>query len=503
MAEQSNSAIPLLSRVPEAQRDRIITGMRSTVWLAGLSVPFSYGTTILFARTGPEAVGMYGLMGAYITFVSCFLYLGGDAVAMKFIPEVERSKRRSFLASYYAITCLGLIPYLIVATVWPDKLHYIFGKNTSPHLQLLILFLAPVSILFFLVISSLKGLLEIAQAQGLARMQPVGYLLFYLPFFFFGRTFAAAHYTEIVWGIYFTLIIGISLTGLRILLNHLEPSHHAKSFHFFLPKGFWKYTFSLQELSALNFFSQRLDVFLILNVGNLAVLGKYVAIITLADSIRTVNRYITDTLLPSLTNVLAEKNYAGATDVFAMHMRILLLVNAAGTFAFVFMARPLLHIYGAQYLPLANLVVVLSFLLGVAGPCRIGGILLSSVGKQQRAVWVSLGQVSLYVFLFFNLWPRWGLAGGIWAYGLSMFAQAPVLMIVAWRSVPFRLGIFKDYMMFCAVSLVSALALYFFGPFSAALGLICWVTAMALYLISGGYNYAECRKLLRCFLPVS
>ena len=161
-------------------------------------------------------------------------------------------------------------------------------------------------------------------------MQPVGYLLFYLPFFFFGRTFAAAHYTQIIWGIYFTLIIGISLTGLRILLNHLEPSHHAKSFHFFLPKGFWKYTFSLQELSALNFFSQRLDVFLILNVGNLAVLGKYVAIITLADSIRTVNRYITDTLLPSLTNVLAEKNYAGATDVFAMHMRILLLVNAAG-----------------------------------------------------------------------------------------------------------------------------------------------------------------------------
>jgi len=291
--------------------------------------------------------------------------------------------------------------------------------------------------------------------------------------------------------------------GVRILLNRLEIRNYAESFRFFLPTGFWKYTFSLQELSALNFFSQRLDVFLILNLGNLAVLGKYVAIITLADSIRTVNRYVTDTLLPSLTNVLAEKNYAGATDVFAMHMRILLLVNAAGTFAFVFMARPLLHVYGAQYLPLANLVVVLSFLLGVAGPCRIGGILLSSVGKQQKAVWVSLGQVSLYVFLFFTLWPRWGLAGGVWAYGLSMFAQAPALMIVAWRSVPFRLGIFRDYMMFFAVSLISALVLYFFGPFSVALGLICWFTAMALYLISGGYNYAECRKLLRCFLPVS
>ena len=503
MAEQSNSAIPLLARVPEAQRDRIITGMRSTVWLAALSVPFSYGTTILFARTSPEAVGMYGLMGAYVVFVSCFLYLGGDAVAMKFIPEVEKSKRLSFLASYYAITCLGLVPYLLVATLWPEKLHYLFGKNTDPHLQLLILFLAPISILFFLVISSLKGLLEIASAQGLARMQPVGYLLLYLPLFLFARKYAAAHYAGIVWIIYFGLIIVISLTGVRILLKRLETKKHAGSVHFYLPKGFWKYTFSLQELSALSFFSQRLDIFLILNVGNLTLLGKYVAIVTLADSIRTVNRYITDTLLPSLTNVLAEKNYEGATDVFAMHMRILLLVNAAGMFAFVFMARPLLHIYGSQYLPLANLVVVLSFLLGVASPCRIGGILLSSVGKQQRAVWVSLGQVILYVFLFFNLWPRCGLAGGIWAYGLSMLCQGPVLMIVASRSVPFRLGIFKDYMMFCGVSFLSAVALYFFGPFSLAVGVICWLTAMGLYLISGGYNYAECRRLLRCFLPVS
>ncbi len=503
MAEQSNSAVPLLSRVPETQRDRIITGMRSTVWLAGLSIPFSYGITVLFARTSTETVGTYGLLDAYITFVSCILYLGGDAVAMRFMPEIKNSKRLSFLATYYALICVGLLPYFIIGGIWPEKLHYLFGKNSSAHLQLLILYLAPVSILFYLIIASLKGLLEIARAQRLARLQPVGLFVIYLPVFLFARKYAAAHYTGIVWGMYFGLISLISLMGIQTLRTHLRTQGCAEPLRPFLPRGFWKYTLSLQELSALNFFSRRLDVLLILNFGNLALLGKYVAIIALADSIRTVNRYIIDTLLPSLTNVLAENNYAGATDVFVMHMRILLLVNAAGTFAFVFLARPLLHIYGTQYLPLANLVVVLAILLGVSGPCRIGGILLTSVGKQQRAVWISLGQSVLYVSLFFLLWPRFGLAGGVWAYGLSMFVQGPVIMLVASRNVPFRLGILKDYLMFVLVSLASIVVLYFHGTFQVSVGLLAWVIAICLYILTAGYSYAECRRLLKCFLPVS
>jgi O-antigen/teichoic acid export membrane protein len=169
----------------------------------------------------------------------------------------------------------------------------------------------------------------------------------------------------------------------------------------------------------------------------------------------------------------------------------------------MFLARPLLHIYGVQYLPLANLVVILAILLGVSGPCRVGGILLSSVGKQQRAVWISLGQLVLYITLFSLLWPKWQLAGGVCAYGLSMFVQGPLLMIVAWKSVPFRLGMLKSYLMFCAVSLISVVVIYFSGPLPFVFGLLAWAIAMGLFLIAAGYRLAECRSLLKCFLPVS
>ncbi len=503
MSDQPTSAIPLLSEVPQGQRDRIISGMRSTVWLAGLSVPFSYGTTILLARTNPEAVGTYGLLSAYIAFVSCILYIGGDAVAMKFLPEIEKKLRLRFLISYYVMICVALIPWFVAGAIWPDKLHYLFGKNASTSFQLFILYMAPLAILFPLIIASLKGLLEIATAQSLSRVQSVGYFFVYLPLFLFARRYAVVHYTSIVWGIYFGLTAIVAVVGFRILLSHIRTPTDQKGGRLFFPAGFWKYTFSLQQLSALNFFSQRLDVLLIVNLGNLSLLGKYVAVITLADSIRIVNRYITDTLLPSLTNVLAAKNYGGATDVFSMHMRILLPVNAASTFAFMFLARPLLHIFGTQYLPLANLVAILAILLGVSGPCRAGGVLLSSVGKQQKAVWLAMGQVGLYVALFSLLWPKWHLTGGVLAYGLSMFVQGPALMLVAWRNVPFRLGFLKSYSKFCTVSLAGVLVLYVSSPFGVTLGLVAWIIAMGLFLLFAGYDYAECRKLLRCFLPVS
>ena len=477
--------------------------MRSTIWLAGLAIPFSYGTTILLARTSPEAVGTYGLLSAYIAFVSCILYLGGDAVAIKFIPELKNDKRMSFLVSYFLVICVALIPWFAVGTLWPNLLHYLLGKHSNSSFQMLILYMAPISILVSLIGASLKGLLEIAPAQALARLQTVGFFVAYAPLFMFARNFSARHYTSIIWGIYFLLAILIAGVGLKILALHLGTIGHWRHIKLFIPHRFWSYTLSLQQLSAINFFSQRVDVILVLNLGSLAILGQYVAIVSLADSIRIINRYITDTLLPSLTNMIAAKNYAGAADVFSMHMRILFLVNAATTFGFMFFAQPLLHIYGARYLSLSHLVVILAFLLGFSGPSRVSGALLSSVGKQQRAVWINLAQVALYVGLFFLLWPKWQLEGGVWAYGVSMLLSGPSLMMVSWRSVPFRLGVFKDYLMFCAVCSAAGLVLYLHPSFSIGSGTLAWIVAMGSFVLAGRYHFAECKRLLQCFLPLS
>ena len=69
MTTHSATGLEAMAAVPAYQRERIISGMRWTLWLSVLAAPFSYGTTIILARAGPEVVGTYGLLLLYITIV--------------------------------------------------------------------------------------------------------------------------------------------------------------------------------------------------------------------------------------------------------------------------------------------------------------------------------------------------------------------------------------------------------------------------------------------------
>src|SRR5437879_4141786 len=109
-----------MAAVPAHQRERIISGMRWTLWLSVLSAPFGYATTILLARTGPEVIGPYGLLIVYIGMVSTLFYLGGDAVVIKFMPELEPEKRFAFLISYFSVIMAALVPWLAAAALWPE-----------------------------------------------------------------------------------------------------------------------------------------------------------------------------------------------------------------------------------------------------------------------------------------------------------------------------------------------------------------------------------------------
>jgi hypothetical protein len=101
-----------LGTVPAHQRQQILSGMRWTVWLAALSLPICYGTTALLARTGPEVIGTYGLLQVYIGVVTGILYLGNETVLVKLVPGIEPIERPIFLAAYFLIACLALLPLL-------------------------------------------------------------------------------------------------------------------------------------------------------------------------------------------------------------------------------------------------------------------------------------------------------------------------------------------------------------------------------------------------------
>jgi O-antigen/teichoic acid export membrane protein len=499
--EHHSAASGWLAAVPGDVRERIVVGMRWTVWLSALAVPFSYGTSILLARTSPETLGIYGILMVYIGLVASVFYLGGDAVTIKFLPELAPSGHCAFLLSYFLVICVALVPWLVFAAGWPGGLRYLFGRDAGSAFYLGVLCLSPLYILFSMVNATLKARLELRLAQLLTRLVTIGSFLIYACVFVTHRDWLARYPVEWIWSVYLGLTVTAAGIGLRHLWLTRAPARHRVRRAFYLPRGFWHFTLGTQQLSFLGFFVQRLDYLLVLNFGGTKLLGEYVAITTLALTIPLINRFFFETLLPSLTNLLAAGNSAGAAEVFRVHMRIIFLVSTATTCGLVLLAAPLTALFGTKYVHLAVPMLLLSLLVGLSGPGAAGGTLLSSIGKPHRAIWVSLLQVGLYTALFFALWPRDQLAGAVLAYGIALLVCNVALFVVGTRSAPFPTLALRDYGAFGAVAVLAAILGWRWTLHHLAFGLLAWVLLLMLFLLADDFRLADCHELARWFLP--
>jgi O-antigen/teichoic acid export membrane protein len=351
-----------------------------------------------------------------------------------------------------------------------------------------------------LVLAALKANLEIRWSQILMRIVTVGSFSLYATLFFLRRSFLAAHYNILIWGIYFGLIGLATVIGIRRLL-FTNPTAGLRSLRFFLPRGFWRYTLLTQQVSLTNFFINRLDLILVLNFGGLKLLGKYVAVVTAAEVIRTANLIFLDTLLPSLTNTLAIGNLEAASQIFAVNLRILFLVNGAATFGLILLSGPIAHLLGPQYSSIVQLLALMVFFVGTSTPGAVGGTVLSSLGKQQWAVAVRLGQLAMYVLLFWNFWPRWNLLGAVLASGVAMLLANVIMLLVACGSFPVRFGVWMDYAKLAVVGLAAAFLTSRFIPSGLGWALFAWTGVFVVFVVSARYSVSEIRGLAACFLP--
>ena len=185
------------------------------------------------------------------------------------------------------------------------------------------------------------------------------------------------------------------------------------------------------------FFLGQLDALLIINFGDLADLGRYVAIMSMPMMARVVSNLVIDTLLPSLTNALASGGRTAASEVFTMYWRLLLIVDTALGCGLILFVGPISRLLGPEYVARQPLLVLATLLVVLACPGWIGASLLPSAGEQHRSIWIGLGQLALFLALFAAWWPAWRLTGAVLAYGLSLLASHSGLLLAARRKNEF------------------------------------------------------------------
>jgi len=503
MAEPTTAPRELLSSASPEMRRSIVSGMRWTFWLSALSVPFSFGTSIILARVGPEVIGTFGLLQIYIGVVSVFFFIGGNAVLIKFIPGLDANGRISFFISYFALNCVALVPWVVAATLWPGGLRYLFGKGHTGPFWIFLLYLSPIYIIYSASLAALKGMLQLKWAQALDRIVTVGSFAIYVSLFLAARPLLAKHYTGIIWGAYLSLVLVVAYGALRRFLR-LNPEFTWPRLRLFLPPGFWRYTLSLEGGSILSFFSGRLDYLLLLYFGGLILLGKYVALMSLLLPISRVVVFFLDSLLPSLTNTLSRHDLKSSEELAEICARIVVPASLTMAGLLVFFAHPIVLLLGSRYSGLEQLLWIAAPFAVVQGVGWIAGNILSATGRPDCDAMSRALRIVLFLILFFPLWRAYGLLGVVITWGTcEVFYHGLNLYFVSAKA-PFRYHWLRTY--WPSIVVLAGLPILTSRLKAASSPPILFGIFLALifiYLVLARYSVREIRMLSHFILPDS
>lgn len=480
-------------------RHSIVSGMRWTLWLSVLSIPFSYGTRILLARIGPEALGTFGILTVYIGVVAVFLYVGGNAVVIRFLPAIEPEKRGSFLASYLAVLLLAMLPWLALVTASPRVMELVFGSQTPARLLLLLMYLSPVYVLFSVVTATLKAEMEIKWAQALNRLVPIGFFLIYAALYGFARAALQRHYAFAIWSVYLGLTAVATVLGVPRMLRRLAGS--ARPLKFYLPAGFWKFTLALQGSSTLGFLTSRLDLIFVLHAGGVKLLGEYVAITSVASVVTRITTFIADSFLPSLTNTLARGDWSASRSVTETYLRAIFPSVLAMALLVLVFARPLLALMGREYLPLLPLVELTAPIAALQALSGFAGTVLGASGRPQRDIVPKVLRTVVFIPLFWLLWARYQLSGAVAAWMIAEALQHFVLLALLRYRPLFYFAMLPAYSAFLGVLGLASFGAYVMGSVSLLPGMAAWGFALLLFFFLSRYTVSELQGLARLYLP--
>jgi O-antigen/teichoic acid export membrane protein len=501
MSLTANIGTPLMPAVPDQLQSRIVSGIRWTVWATALTAPLAYCVSTLLARMGPEVVGAFGLTGIYSWFASTFLFLGGGAVVMKFIPSLRREKQLSFLACYLLVVLVLALPWQIAGTLKPSILLYAFGNSGSPAMHVLLLWIAPLYVFYLLVDSALAALLEIRYQQLLRRCMSVMAFLAYTTAFFLGRDFLARHYVPLIWTVYLGLSVGAAVAGARRVIKVCKGQLGSMDLSVFLPAGFWKYTLGVQASSMLGLFSSLAGI-LTLNVGGISAFGRFVALMAIVALIDKPVQLVLSTFLPSLTNALELPEPEVASAVVALWSRLLLASALAGSVVVSLLAAPLVHLFGRGYAELVLLVPIACAGAAIDALNQLAGSLFYAVSRPYANMAGQLARLLALLVCFWPLWTRYHLLGSILALVASQAAQCvvQVAMLTANKTL-FRAALSRTLAPY-VVTLGSVLVLSRWTMAWAVGGRIAiYAACLPAFFLAAGYSAKELAALARLVLP--
>lgn len=467
-----------------------VSGAKWTIILSIIAMPLGYIVNIILGRISPEALGIYGLLSIFVLSVTTFILFGGGNVIIKYLPEIDKDKKVSFLASYILIVFLIAIFAISSIYLYPQILELIFGQDfPSGILPYLIIFI-PIIILYSVFDFALNGLMEIKTSVIIRQIVTYGNFIVFVILFLFYKDFFREHLWMIIWGLSFVFyiilgLLALFLTTRKMKITSLNKLNNLKPY---LPTRFWSFALFV-HLSTIVFFAyDKIDQLFILNYFSIRELGLYYAALQTAMLIRFVPMLLGSVLLPTFSNLLASNEIGLIQKGYREVVRYNTLMVVPAALLCIFFSRQIMGLFGAAYVQNHLVLVILGFFFGTAPIGGVNSSLVIAKGRTGLYFILQIIMVSVQLILTFSLIQPYGVVGAALAKGIAVSIGQIGLIWIVLRVLKMGLHIPRQFFVGIAIIVIATLLYCLFTPSSLLFLLILFSFFVILFLYLGKYT---------------
>jgi O-antigen/teichoic acid export membrane protein len=476
---------------------RIDYGIRVTFFLSIITIPISYLTQVLLARTSVEAVGIFGAIVIWATFAQSFYYIGGNAVLIKFLPEIPNEAQLQFLISYGVLVFLITTPGVLLIAFLPTHIRSLIGQFPSYSVFVLLL-IALANVYQQMLLAALKGMLELAIAQVLTRIVTIGQFVAFGALLLFAKTWFQAHLVEAIVTAHLG-VVGLSLALAGIFaMRDLKPTKHFGSLH--LPPGFWRFSLLFEVAAVVTFFT-RLDQVLVLLYTSIAGLGIYFLLAQMASAAQLVSSFFLDSMLPAFTNVWARMGPDATRQVYEQGARLNQIIVTGSTLVLLCFNSVILSTFGAHYRSYWPLFLVLVVFSGLNSLGGLNNFLLTSANRVHLILMAQAIQVVTFLALFRILNGKQSLFMLALAQGLATTAGLAGTILATTLGLRIGLRVPREFWVSAAIILVAGAVAARAQYLSLLRGTLLFFLSLPAFFILGRYRRDEIFAIIGLLRP--
>lgn len=402
---------------------RSVKGAKWLILTNLFGMPAAYAIVFFLGRTGPEALGAYGLAQIFIGVVTTFALFGGTSTLRNYLPKViGPDKRGHFLYSYGVMSVALMLAVLALFYFAPALLEFLLQREFNPANYGWFALLTVIVVVSECLIGATAGMMHISLAALARMMTRVVLLPLVAVLFFFGRDTLHTYTLE-------TILIGYLVSygvGAVLCVAGIarDPRFKLRA-RWHVPAGFEAFAVTSSAAAVFSFFYANFDRMCVLGLTDLAGLGMYQAVLSLMMLVEYVPTVLQTAVVPLFSRLQGTNQIPALKRAYNFINRNTVLLIASLSLVMIGFSREILEILGEGYGTYHYLLALYSFVSIVRAPAWPGLAILISLEKNSFRLLQSIAQLSaqaLLTMLFINSYGVLAIAGAkMLAGGIATF----------------------------------------------------------------------------------